>query len=326
MGAVRDSQWKEQSTAINYRGRSCRGSKGYWRGTQRSISPAETLERVRPHFPRFGITRLANITGLDWIGIPVTLAIRPNAATLSQGSGKGFTVEAALTSAAMEAIELFHAEEPELPTVQLAYEHLPGRRIPIENLPLTKHHLFNEWWPFRWTMGWDLINQEEVAVPWWLVHMGQHARRERDLNTFQVSSNGLASGNNLLEAINAGLFEVIERDAIACSRVAWQLAKQAPPIVDQATIQHPLVLELLDHLQRACVGLVLFDCTLDTDIPVYMSYIYDLRVRGMGVFRGYGAHLDPEIAMIRAITEAVQGRGIYVAGSRDDVFRHSYLV
>src|SRR5207247_9492544 len=130
----------------------------------------------------------------------------------------------------------------------------------------------------------------------------------------------------LLEAINAGLFEVIERDAIACSRVAWQLAKQAPPIVDQATIQHPLVLELLDHLQRACVGLVLFDCTLDTDIPVYMSYISDLRVRGMGVFRGYGAHLDPEIAMIRAITEAVQGRGIYVAGSRDDVFRHSYLV
>jgi ribosomal protein S12 methylthiotransferase accessory factor len=314
-----------QVRSIQYRGTSLSGTKGFWRGTQRSIPPAETLERVRPHFPSFGITRLANITGLDWIGIPVTLAIRPNAATLSQGSGKGFTLEAALTSGAMEAIELFHAEEPDLPTFQLGYEHLPGRRIAIEDLTFTKHHLFREWWPFRWTMGWDLIHQEETAVPWWMIHMGHHPGRERDLNTFQVSSNGLASGNNLLEAITFGLLEVIERDAIACTRVAWLRAKLVPPVVDQQTIEHPEVLELMDRLHRAGVGLVLFDCTTDTDVPVYMAYIYDQHVSGLGVYRGYGAHLDPGIAMIRAISEAVQGRLIYIAGSRDDVFRHSYL-
>ena len=314
-----------ESLAIHYRGQAYQCKKGFWRGTQRSIPPAETLERIRPYFPEFGITRLANITHLDWIGIPVTLAIRPNAITLSQGSGKGFSLEASLTSSAMETLEICHAEEPELKTFQMPYEHLPGTRIAIEDLPFTKHHLFREWWPYRWTMGWDLMSQTEVAVPWWLVDMGWHPLRERDLNTFQVTSNGLASGNNLLEAINAGLFEVIERDAVACSRVAWLDLKQPPPVVDPATIRYDLVLELLDRLKRAKVELILFDCTVDTDVPVYMAYLYDLEVRGVGVYRGYGAHLDPEVAIIRAITEAAQGRVIYFAGSRDDVFRHSYL-
>jgi ribosomal protein S12 methylthiotransferase accessory factor len=311
--------------AIGYRGQTYRGDKGFWHGTQRSISPAETLERIRPHFPAFGITRLANITGLDWIGVPVTLAIRPNADTLSQGSGKGFTLEAALTSGAMETLEIALAEEPTLPSFQLPYEHLPGRKIPLEDLSFARQHLFTEWWSCRWTMGWDLLLQEEIAVPWWQVHMGHDPLRERDLHTFQGTSNGLASGNNLLEAINAGLFETIERDAITCHRYAWMQTRRAPPVVDLSTIEHPLVLDLMDRLARAHVNLVLFDCVVDTGVPVYMAYIYDTRVRGMGVFRGYGAHLDPEIAMIRAITEAVQARVIYIAGSRDDVFRHGYL-
>jgi ribosomal protein S12 methylthiotransferase accessory factor len=325
MVLVENSESDVQATAIHYRGQAYRGVKYFWRGTQRSIAPAETLERIRPYFSKFGITRLANVTGLDWIGIPVTLAMRPNASTLSNGSGKGFSLDAAMVSGAMEAIELYHAEEAELPTFQMPYEQLPQARIPIENLPLTKRNLFTTWWPFRWTLGWDIMNQEEVAVPWWLVHMGPHPLRARDLHTFQVSSNGLASGNNLLEAINAGLFEVIERDAVTCHRLAWERLKQLPPIVDPDTIDHELVRELMQRLAAASVGLVLFDCTLDTAVPVYMAYIYDLRVRNMGIYRGYGAHLDPEVAMIRAITEAVQGRGIYIAGSRDDVFRHSYL-
>src|SRR3954470_9981347 len=225
----------------------------------------------------------------------------------------------------MDTIELHHAESAALPTFQLPYEHLPGSRIAVEDFPLTKYNLFNTWWPYRWAMGWDIINQEEVAVPWWMVHMGPDPLRGRDLHTFQVTSNGLASGNNLLEAINAGLFEVIERDAVTCHRLAWERLKKTPPIVDPETVEHPLVRELMERLAAANVGLVLFDCTLDTGVPVYMAYIYDLRVPHLGVYRGYGAHLDPEVAMIRAITEAVQGRAIYIAGSRNAVSRHSYL-
>ena len=310
--------------AIQFRSELHRGPKRFWRGTQRSISPDETLKRIQPFFRTAGLTRIANITGLDWIGVPVTLAIRPNARSLTTSSGKGFFLEAAVASGAMEAIELFHAEEAPLETFRMPYEQLPRGRIPIEGLPLTKHSLFNIHQPYSWTWGWDLINHEEVAVPRWMVHLCPDRNHTRDLRSFQVTSNGLASGNTLLEAINAGLFEVIERDAITCHRMAWETLGVSPPVVDLKAISFPLVLDLLERIERAGASLVLFDCMTDTAVPVYMAYLWDRRVPEIGTYRGYGAHLDPEIAMVRAITEVVQGRCIYIAGSRDDVFRHNY--
>ena len=309
---------------IRYRGEQYSGEKRFWRGTQRSIPPDETFERIRPFFRAAGITRVSNITGLDWIGIPVTLAIRPNAKSLTTSSGKGFFLGAAMASGAMEAIELFHAEEVSFSDYRLPYEQLPSTRIPVKDLPLTKYSLFNERFPYTWTNGWDILNQEEVPVPRWMIEMGPDPQHTRDLRSFQVTSNGLASGNTLLEAINSGLFEVIERDAVTCHRVAWDKLGTPPPMVDLNAIELPLVLDLLERLHAAGVRLTLFDCTLDTEVPVYMAYLTDLNVPQTEPTRGYGAHLDPEIAMVRAITEAVQGRCIYIAGSRDDVFRHSY--
>ncbi|MGH8929960.1 MAG: YcaO-like family protein [Egibacteraceae bacterium] len=318
----------QTAEAVYYRGRAHQGTKRFWRGTQRSCAPAETLARIRPSFDTAGLTRLADITGLDRIGIPVTLAIRPNSNTLSTSSGKGFTTEAALASGAMEAIELFHAEECALPTVRMPYADLESQGwqpIPREQLPLTKHAIFSERWPYTWTHGWDLLQQVEIVVPLAMVHMALGPHRIHELHTFQLSSNGLASGNTFLEAVNAALFEVIERDAVTCHRVAWERIRRPPPVVDPETIEHSLVQELLERLRQAQIGVVLFDCTVDTAVPVYMAYVYDLLIRQLGVYCGYGAHLDPEIAMIRALTEAVQSRLIYIAGSRDDVFRHSYL-
>ncbi len=56
--------------------------KGYRKGTHRLISPLETIERVQPHLTKFGITRVANITGLDKIGLPVVSVYRPMLALL----------------------------------------------------------------------------------------------------------------------------------------------------------------------------------------------------------------------------------------------------
>ena len=69
-----------------------------------------TLEMIGPLLGRFGITRLADITGLDFLGVPVAQAVRPCAATVTVSQGKGATLAAAMVSAAMEAIELHHAE------------------------------------------------------------------------------------------------------------------------------------------------------------------------------------------------------------------------
>jgi ribosomal protein S12 methylthiotransferase accessory factor len=48
------------------------------------------------------------------------------------------------------------------------------------------------------------------------------------------------------------------------------------------------------------------------------------RFRPLGVFRGHGCHSTPEIAVIRAVTEAVQSRLTYISGSRDDLFPERY--
>lgn len=310
---------------IRYRGQELRGDKGFWRGTQRSVPPEETLRRIRPVLRQAGITRLADITGLDRIGIPTTLAIRPNGRTLSNSSGKGFTLEAALASGAMEAIELHHAEECDLSGFRAPYDEIPERyaRIPLDRLALARHAPFNVKWPFHWTVGWDLLNQCEVAVPQGLIDMGRGAANLSELFAFQITSNGLASGNNMLEAINAGLFEVIERDAVTSHKVRWDATNEHPPVVKLDTVEHPMVRELIERLEQAGIGLCLLDCAVDTNLPVYEAFLVDLVWQNVGMFKGYGAHLDPEVAMIRAITEAVQGRVVYISGSRDDLFRHN---
>ena len=85
--------------------------KSFRQGTHRVAAPIETLARVRPHMARLGITRLGNITGLDRIGIPVAIAVRPNSRSVSVSQGKGLDLPQAMASALMEANEGFHAEE-----------------------------------------------------------------------------------------------------------------------------------------------------------------------------------------------------------------------
>lgn len=79
-------------------------------GTFRVRDPKETIECVKPLLRGFGITRVANVTGLDVVGVPVWCAIRPLSRSLTVSQGKGITHELAAISAAMESIELYHAE------------------------------------------------------------------------------------------------------------------------------------------------------------------------------------------------------------------------
>ena len=65
------------------------GAKQYRLGTHRTVSPEATLARVAPHLNEMGITRIANVTGLDDIGIPVVMVCRPNSRSISVAQGKG---------------------------------------------------------------------------------------------------------------------------------------------------------------------------------------------------------------------------------------------
>ena len=212
---------------VRFLGTDHRAAKGFVETTHRTCPPEETLERIRPLFAAAGITRIANITGLDRVGIPVVLAMRPNAPTLANSSGKGFTLAGATVSAAMEGIELHLSEQFPLrrdgpehgSSVRATHRELSaaGLVCDAELLPLSRCSLFSADEPEEWTIGYDLMTERAMAVPFDLVSMIPGYRRDHGRFSFQVGSNGLASGNVFLEAVCSGLAEVIERDAVTCT-------------------------------------------------------------------------------------------------------------
>ena len=80
---------------------------------------------MQTYAQRLGITRLANLTGLDCIGYPVVAAIRPSSRNLSVHFGKGPTIALAKLSAVMEAAELHYSERPPSKLVRNSFLSLP---------------------------------------------------------------------------------------------------------------------------------------------------------------------------------------------------------
>ncbi|NUR27163.1 MAG: hypothetical protein HOV83_15180, partial [Catenulispora sp.] len=87
----------------------------YRTGAYRAADPERTWERVAPMLERFGITRVADITGLDDIGLPVHVAYRPTGLTYAVSMGMGVSAAHARVGAVMESIESWHAENLRLP-------------------------------------------------------------------------------------------------------------------------------------------------------------------------------------------------------------------
>jgi ribosomal protein S12 methylthiotransferase accessory factor len=317
------------SEPVRFLGVEHRAAKKHFAGTHRTCEPEITLERVRPLLAEVGITRIADITGLDRIGVPTALAMRPNAPTVANSSGKGLTRCGATVSAAMEGIELYFGEEFRPGSrgeghgegLHVTFRDLEraGLACPEENLPLTRCSLFNPHLPEDWVVGFDLIEQRPLSVPFASVSVMPAYWRDWQRSSFQAGSNGLASGNVFLEAVVAGLLEVIERDAVTCSRLRTGGRLELAPRVDLRSSGYPSVDELVERLERAGTTPYLFDCTVDTAVPTYVAYLADNLDPATGAFRGYGTHLGSEVAVLRALTEAVEGRAVYIAGSRDDL-------
>src|SRR5690242_12498019 len=189
--------------------------KSYRMGTHRLIPPEETLWRVCPLMRDMGITRIANLTGLDWIGLPVVAVCRPNARSLSVSQGKGLDLAAARASGLMEAVESYHAEHIDLPLRRASYDELRMNHpvVAVDALPRLSVNSFHPAMRLLWVEGRDLRDGMPLWLPFELVHTDFTLPLPDGSGSFLMSSNGLASGNHPLEAISHGLCEVVERDA-----------------------------------------------------------------------------------------------------------------
>ncbi|WP_046004054.1 YcaO-like family protein [Pseudoalteromonas rubra] len=309
-------------------GQSLEVGKGYVDGTHRTCSPEETYEKIAPVLQQVGITRLANVTGLDRLGLPTYVAIRPNSKSLSTAQGKGDTPIAAKVSAAMEAIESWHGEAVDGPLKYASYEdlRLTERCVNPNHLPIRADAIFEVDKPILWYQSEDLIMQEPVWAPFELIH-NNFVEPEQYQSCFLKGTNGLASGNHIAEAILHGMYEVIERDALTM----WELAgeqRQALDMIELSQVPYPDVQSLLERLQANGVIAALWHVTSDIGIPTFTCQLIDdpgsALNRAVPSASGHGCHLDIEIAMKRAINEAIQSRVTLISGSRDDMFPVDY--
>ncbi|THD62547.1 MAG: hypothetical protein E7813_20485 [Bradyrhizobium sp.] len=295
-------------------------------GTVRARTATETLTAVRPLFPQFGITRVARVTGLDTIGIPTSICIRPNARHLATAQGKGLTQELADISAIMESIEGYHAETVRAPTNYFSFREMTRKRLALDPRLLERGPRWKIWnmeTPMRWVKGYELIRRQTIWIPFIALTMDSTAPHP-EFAILQVSTNGLASGNNWVEAVLHALYELVERD----SEFRWSLLsarRRAATLVDPETIDTPFLRDLLTRLRIAKQLPLIWDITSRLGVPTFRCVLIDQDAeRNLGRFHGSGSHLVTSVALSRALTEAAQARLTWISGSREDVFPYLY--
>jgi YcaO-like protein with predicted kinase domain len=295
------------------------------RYSDRVVCATDTVARMRQEFNRFGITRLADVTGLDKIGIPVWMAVRPNAKTLAVSQGKGLNESAAQASAVMEAAEIATAERFPVPVRTATMQDLAaeGARVnPLNNLVARGQRPPTASEPLPWVEGHDLLKNDIVFVPAEAVSLDAVDANGR-LTRYWQSSDGLASGNILIEAVVHGLLERVERDAGAL----WLFRSDKDVFdccLDPAALNDEAVDGLTKRIDDSGFQLRLFDITSDVGVPVMSAIIapkldgHEQHWKHFDISGGMGSHPSPSRAAIRAITEAAQSRVTSITGARDD--------
>jgi ribosomal protein S12 methylthiotransferase accessory factor len=105
----------------------------------------------------------------------------------------------------------------------------------------------------------------------------------------------------------------------------WALAdetKQRSTRLDLQSVNDPSCEEVLGRLGRCGMAVAAWDITSDVGVPAYLCMFADRSEVVLGHvqnYRGYGCHSTHRIALLRALTEAVQMRLTIISGSRDDL-------
>jgi YcaO-like protein with predicted kinase domain len=294
-------------------------------GPHRSRPPEATLAVVRAMLPRFGITRVGVLTGLDSVGIPVAAAYRPNSRSIAVHQGKGLTPAAAKVSAVMEAVECWHAESADVPLRLGCIDEIlrHGPAVAPERLPLTGARDAATA-RFLWTEADDLVSGTSLRVPYELVSADFTVPLPPGFGLFRQTTNGMGAGNTLVEAVLHGVYEVVERDAVALWNVAPP-GRKTRQCIDPATIDGPGSRWMLAKLAAASVALRIWDVTTDIGLPSFLVLACDEDgLAGVEPEFGSACHASADIALSRALAEAAQSRVTRCGGARDDFAPESF--
>ncbi len=279
-------------------------------------------------------------------------------------SGKGTTKLHAKAGALMEAIERYSSfgNTSDRNFVQGTYLHLSKiyNKVlhPAEVVEPVNDRFSDKESILDFLVGFDLLNNEEVLVPAEIA-LYRYFPRDPAISVFSLThTNGLASGNVLEEAVCHALCEVIERDAVSIADLCascipynildkiWESLKYGHPearvacedrFIDDSSIfaeidiseiakEFEAIKRLVRRFTSAGISLLIKNITQkEIGIPTFVAASVEWISHDYGYFaKGFGAHPDSRIALIRAITEASQTRAVNIHGARDDLKKISY--
>jgi len=328
--------------------------------SSRIKSVEETLSTVLPVSSNIGITRLADITDMDILGIPNFSAVLPGTEDyIWVYSGKGSTRLEAKASALMESVERYCSlpSSNQKKMIQGSYKDVSKVSKTLHPSNVVEPMLFeyDEEMIMDFLPGYDLINNEQILVPTPL-GLFRYSPKPPAVNPFAYHhTNGLASGNVLEEAICHSLCEVIERDATSLAELnASALPYNALrtmtkylsdngleidpidstefvdddskfPDVDISNIDFKPASKLVKKFNDAKIPLIIKDITSPIGIPTFNASSIEWISEDYGYLaEGHGTHPDARIALLRAITEVSQTRAANIQGARDDLRKISY--
>ena len=325
------------------------------------IKPVEeTIKTILPVSSNIGITRLADITNMDILGIPNFSAVLPGTEDyIWVYSGKGPTRMDAKASALMESIERYSS----LPSgnrkkmIQGSYKEVSkvSKILHPSNVVEPMILEYDDEMIMDFLSGYDLVNNERILIPAPLA-LFRYSPKPPAINPFAYHhTNGLASGNVLEEAICHSLCEVIERDATSlaelnASALPYNFLRTMTkylsdngleidpvdgtefvdddskyPDVDISNIDFKPISNLVKKFNDAKIPLIIKDITSPIGVPTFNASSIEWITEDYGYLaEGHGTHPDARIALLRAITEVSQTRAANIQGARDDLRKISY--
>jgi ribosomal protein S12 methylthiotransferase accessory factor YcaO len=329
-------------------------------GTSRITPAQETLKRVTFISQKIGVTRLADITNMDILGIPNYSAVLPGTEDyIWVYSGKGPTKAHARASALMESIERYSSLPSGGPKnfIQGSYDQLSKsfNVLHPDEIVEPLRFQYNNEMSMDFLSGFDLFSEEPILVPA-SVALFRYSPVPPFVDPFAFHhTNGLASGNVMEEAICHSLCEVIERDAtslaeLRASAIPFHFLRHItnalrekgyalnsiptdkyvddPGIfsdVDISQVEFQPVKALGEKFLQAKIPLIIKDITSDIGIPTFNASSIEWISHDYGYLaEGHGTHPDARVALMRAITEVSQTRAANIQGARDDLRKIRY--
>ncbi|MBB4185597.1 YcaO-like family protein [Sinorhizobium terangae] len=294
--------------------------------TQTGPGEAEhCLRRVLPLCRRARITRVADLTGLDRIGLPVVQVVRPAALSEVTSLGRGLAMSEAALGAIMESLERFFAESVPAERVFLASADDIGLAEGLFEQLLAPGVGSN--WRTReihWITGIDIATGAAEPVPLELVHTRYTEPPPARDGLFIRTTTGLACHTSAYGAFLHGLFECIERDAMA-------RAFATHGFFDRMRIAPSGLGDRVDRIGSVAgecgVSFGLWLAPSPTGVPVVWCQAIETGP-GEPILalptEGYAAGPSVAAAAASAMLEALSARAGAISGARDDQTRGHY--